>query len=145
MDFTSLGLLGLFLSSFLAATILPFSSEAIFIYFIYIGKHPFICLALVTTGNFIGGLTNYYLGYLGNPRWLKRIGMSEAKICKQEKWVTKYASLLGFFSWVPFVGDPLLVALGYYKSPISKTIFWMFVGKFLRYSVLLVIYLYWKK
>lgn len=143
MDFTALGLFGLFLSSFLAATILPFSSEAIFLFFLYAGKHPFLCLAIVTSGNFIGGITNYYLGSIGNTRWLKRIGMTEVKIQKQKKWVTKYASFLGFFAWLPFIGDPLLVVLGYYNSPKIKTFFWMFLGKFLRYTVLLFIYLYW--
>lgn len=143
MAFESLGLLGLFLTTFLSATILPFSSEAILLFFLAKDVNPLLCLTIATLGNSMGGLTNYFLGRLGNPLWLKYVGVKQEKIIKHEKWVIQYGSFLAFFSWLPFVGDPLLVVLGSFRSKIIPTISWMVVGKLLRYFVLFLVYYYW--
>ena len=143
MDVQSLGLVGLLFATFLAATILPFSSEAVLFFFLTKGNDPFLCLSIATLGNSLGGLTNYLLGRLGNPLWLKYIGVKEDTIVKREKWVIQYGSILAFFSWVPFIGDPLLVALGYFRSRVFPTITFMIIGKFLRYVVLILAYIYW--
>jgi membrane protein YqaA with SNARE-associated domain len=140
MDFTSWGFIGLFFASFLSATILPFSSEVVLVYFLNQNVNPWICLSIVTAGNSLGGLTNYGLGTLGNLKWLKRIGVSEASILAQERWVVRFGSWIALFSWVPIIGDPLLVALGYYRSPLWITLILMFLGKFLRYWLIIIIF-----
>ncbi len=143
MAFESLGLVGLFLATFLSATILPFSSEAILLFFLTKGVDPTICLSISTLGNSLGGASNYFIGRLGNPLWLKRIGVKENTITKNEKWVIKYGSPIAFFSWIPFIGDPFLVVLGYFRSNPIPTFLWMIVGKFLRYLLLYLVYYYW--
>lgn len=143
MAFESLGLFGLFLATFLSATILPFSSEAILLFFLTKGADPTICLSVATFGNCLGGATNYFIGKLGNPLWLKRIGVKENTISKNEKWINKYGSSIAFFSWIPFIGDPLLVVLGYFRSNPMYTLMWMILGKLLRYTLVYLIYYYW--
>lgn len=143
MAFESLGLVGLFLATFLSATILPFSSEAILLFFLTKGMNPISCLTIATLGNSLGGTTNYYIGKLGNPLWLKRIGVKETTIAKNEKWVVTYGAPIAFFSWVPFLGDPLLVVLGYFRSNPAYTLLWMLVGKLSRYLLMYLIYVYW--
>ena len=143
MAFESLGLFGLFLATFLSATILPFSSEAILLFFLTEGADPTICLSVATFGNCLGGATNYFIGKLGNPLWLKRIGVKENTISKNEKWINKYGSSIAFFSWIPFIGDPLLVVLGYFRSNPIYTLMWMILGKLLRYTLVYLIYYYW--
>ena len=143
MAFESLGLFGLFLATFLSATILPFSSEAILLFFLTKGVNPTICLSVATLGNCLGGATNYYIGKLGNPLWLKRIGVKENTISKNEKWINKYGARIAFFSWVPFIGDPLLVVLGYFRSNLINTLMWMILGKLLSYVLVYIIYYYW--
>ena len=143
MELESLGLVGLFLATFLAATILPFSSEAILLYFLAKGVDPTICLSIAILGNSLGGTTNYVLGRLGNPLWLKYIGVKEETIYKRENWVIKHGALLAFFSWVPLIGDPLLVALGYFRSQVFPTISWMIFGKSLRYGIVFLLYYFW--
>ena len=143
MAFESLGLFGLFLATFLSATILPFSSEAILLFFLTKGVNPTICLSVATLGNCLGGATNYFIGKLGNPLWLKRIGVKENTISKNEKWINKYGSRIAFFSWVPFLGDPLLVVLGYFRSNPINTLMCMTLGKLLRYALVYLIYYYW--
>lgn len=137
MALETYGLAGLFLGAFLAATILPFSSEAMFLLFLYKGHDPTLCLVIVIAGNCLGSVLNYGIGRLGNPRWMKRLGFREAQLEKNRLRIDKYGAFLGFFAWMPVIGDPLLLALGYFRSPAVKTLWWMTVGKILRYSLVL--------
>lgn len=133
MFFETYGLIGLFFASFLSATILPFSSEAVLTFFLLNGVDPWACLAIATLGNSLGGSTNYFIGKLGSTRWLQRIRIKEHQIQQKERWFIKYGNWLAFFSWLPIIGDPLMVVLGYFKSPVLKTLTTMTIGKLLRY------------
>jgi membrane protein YqaA with SNARE-associated domain len=136
MDFISIGYSGLFLAGFLSATILPMNSEAVILLMLSQDFDPWTCILVATIGNSLGGLTNYFLGLLGNPKWLKRIGISEEKIQSFEGRVQKYGYWLAFFSWVPFIGDPMTVALGFFRVSFWRIAFLVILGKFLRYFAL---------
>lgn len=144
MDLQSWGLFGLFSASFLAATILPFSSEAILLFFLANDTDPLICLLIASSGNILGGITNLGVGRLGNPLWINRLGVKESTIIKRKRWVDVYGSYLAFFSWIPFIGDPLLVVLGYFRTPFWYSVSWMILGKVLRYALIIALYSYWK-
>ena len=129
----------LFLSSFLASTIIPFSSEGVLGLMIHQQYNPAMCLIMATAGNTLGGLTSYVLGYLGKWEWLdKYFGIKKTKIESQKKYADKYGSLLAFLTWLPLIGDVMAVALGFFRVNILTVTLWMILGKFLRY---LVIYL----
>jgi membrane protein YqaA with SNARE-associated domain len=136
MDFISIGYSGLFLAGFLSATILPMNSEAVILLMLSQDFDPWICILVATIGNSLGGLTNYFLGILGNPNWLKRIGITEEKILSFEVRVQKYGYWLAFFSWVPFIGDPMTVALGFFRVSFWRVALLVILGKFLRYLFL---------
>jgi membrane protein YqaA with SNARE-associated domain len=129
----SAGYTGLFVSSFLSATILPFSSEGILLLLLKSDFNPILCLLFATIGNSLGGLTNYTIGSFGNPLWLKKVGVTEAKILSFETKVQRYGVWLAFFSWIPIIGDPLSIALGFFKTSFWKFTFLMVLGKFIRY------------
>lgn len=132
--FGSFGLIGLFLISFLAATILPFSSEAVLWLFIQENKHAFpILLVAASLGNILGGTTNYFLGLLGNKLFVKKISPRSSLIAN------KYGFAAAFLSWVPIIGDPILVALGVFKADFWKTFFAMSVGKIGRYLLVFLV------
>ena len=136
MDFISIGYSGLFFAGFLSATILPMNSEAVILLMLSQDFDPWICILVATIGNSLGGLTNYFLGILGNPKWLKRIGITEEKILSFEVRVQKYGFWVAFFSWVPFIGDPMTVALGFFRVSFWRVALLVILGKFLRYLVL---------
>ena len=69
-EYLTYGYYGLFSISFLAATILPVSSEIIFIALLTSNLNPLLLLLSASLGNWIGGMTNYYLGYLGKIEWI---------------------------------------------------------------------------
>jgi len=141
MDFISIGYSGLFFAGFLSATILPMNSEAVILLMLSQDFDPWTCILVATIGNSLGGFTNYFLGLLGNPKWLKRIGITEEKILTFEVRIQKHGYWLAFFSWVPFIGDPMTVALGFFRVSFWRVALLVILGKFLRYLVLAIPFL----
>jgi membrane protein YqaA with SNARE-associated domain len=141
MELFSIGFIGLFSASFLSATILPMSSEGILLLMLSQQYDPISCLMIATIGNSIGGLTNYGLGMFGNALWFKRFGIQEGKLMSFQKRIQKRGYLVAFFSWVPFIGDPMTVALGFFKAPFIPVLFFIVLGKFLRYLVFVLPFL----
>lgn len=136
MELIELGYWGLFLAAFLAATILPFSSEVIFTSMLLAGFQPEYCLIIATVGNSLGGLTNYIIGYQGNLNWLLKLGMSPLKLENFKKSTSRYGHWLGLLSWIPIIGDPLTLALGYFRVAFVPFLLLMILGKFARYFVI---------
>lgn len=141
MDYFSIGFTGLFLITFLSATILPFSSELFLLLMLSKGFEPSTCLIIATTGNSLGGITNYGIGRLGNLKWLKRTGVSEDKLETYCFTIQKYGSWLAFLSWIPIIGDPLVIALGYFRVSFIRVFILLIAGKFLRYLAITQFYL----
>jgi membrane protein YqaA with SNARE-associated domain len=61
-----LGIPGMFLAGLLAGTVVPFSSEIVLIALLAVGIEPTDLLISATVGNWIGGMTTYGIGWLGN-------------------------------------------------------------------------------
>jgi len=128
------GYLGLFLSSFLGATVIPFSSEIVFSILITKGYDLRLSLVIATTGNWLGGLSSYLLGRLGKWTTLKKYFKIEIETVKRFKLkIDRFGSLLAFFSWLPVIGDPIAVSLGFFRTNYFFVAIWMFIGKALRY------------
>lgn len=128
------GYFGLFITSFLAATFLPLSSEAILSYMLYNNYNSIACIVIATVGNSLGSFLNYYLGRLG--RWdliEKYLRIKKSKIEKFKLKVSKYFNLAAFFTWLPFVGDIFSILLGVLKSNVKITFFYISLGKLIRY------------
>ncbi len=135
-----IGYWGLFISSFLAATIIPVASEALLILMLSMGYDPIISLTSATIGNTLGGWLNYMIGRMGNPYWLKVFGATLERINKWKNTVNKYGSWMALFSWLPIIGDVLGIALGFFRVRILPTFLFIFIGKFLRYLFLILFY-----
>lgn len=134
------GYLGLFIGSFLAATIVPFSADVLLIGMLVAGGNGWIVVAIATAGNFLGGLTSYGIGRLGKWEWIERLGVKPETLAKQKSRIDKYGSLLALLSWVPFVGDVFAVALGFYRTAFIPTAIYMLIGKFGRFAAWYLLY-----
>ena len=142
MDFVELGYLGLFGGSFLAATIIPFPSEGLLVGFFELDFHIWWCLGIATVGNTLGGMTNYFIGRFGSSkRVMTRFKRNPENLEKWNKRSQKYGHWLGLLAWLPIVGDPMLIALGFLKSKLWPLFLTVLIGKFARYLVLTWIYL----
>ena len=134
--FVEWGYLGLFIASFLGATIIPFSSELVFSLLIIKGYDFNLSLLVATTGNWLGGLSSYFLGRLGKWSTLEKyFRLKKEKIVKFKTNIDKWGSLLAFFCWLPIIGDPIAVGLGFFRTNYLLVALWMFIGKLIRYIV----------
>jgi membrane protein YqaA with SNARE-associated domain len=132
----ALGYPGLFLACFLAATVVPFSSEAIFAAMIYGPFDPTICLVVASLGNWMGGLTSFGLGWLGRMEKVERfLKIKPEKLVKIDPYFQRWGIWLALFCWLPLVGDLLAVALGFARTHVGLTSLLMLIGKALRYVV----------
>jgi membrane protein YqaA with SNARE-associated domain len=123
-------LTALFISSFLAATLLPGGSEvALYAAF---SLHPELrwpALAVATVGNTLGGLSSYALGRL----------IPENKSLRGVETVRRYGAPALLLSWVPIVGDPLCVAAGWLRVNAWRSALCIGAGKFARYVAVLAL------
>ena len=125
---------GMFLASFLAATILPFSSEVVLGYLLTHDFSPYVTVFVATTGNVLGSVINYGLGILGSRiLFNKFLRISDLDLGKAENRFKKYGVFSLLFAWVPIIGDPLTVAAGILKINFIAFLFFVSIGKFLRY------------
>lgn len=133
---TELGYLGLFIASFLAATVVPFSSEVVFSALAFGGFDLWTCVFVATVGNWLGGMTCYYLGRLGKLEWIEKFtGVKKEKLDRFADKVQKYGNWLAFFSFLPGIGDVIAVASGFFRCNVWIVSFSMLIGKFFRYVV----------
>jgi membrane protein YqaA with SNARE-associated domain len=137
------GYLGLFLASFLAATILPVASEIFLTSMFLLGYDPLTCVMVATTGNTLGAWLNYGIGYLGKPEWLQKLGAQQAAIDRWQTRIHQYGSWMALLCWVPVIGDVIGIALGFFRAPWLPTFILMGVGKLFRYFVVWAGYYFW--
>jgi len=134
--FYEYGLFGLFLASFLAATVLPFSSEALLTLLIANHFEVGSCIAVATLGNWLGGMSSLFIGYLGKWEWIEKyLRVKKTTIEAWHNRLYKRGALFAFFSWLPFVGDIFAIGLGVLRTNWMITAVAMLAGKFLRYLV----------
>ena len=67
-----LGLLGLFIGTFLAATIFPFSSDALYLAILAATGSPVSCLLVGTLGNWLGSVLTNWIGWIGKWEWIEK-------------------------------------------------------------------------
>ena len=86
-----LGLLGLFIGTFLAATIFPFSSDALYLAILAATCNPVGCLLVGTLGNWLGSVATYWVGWLGKWEWIEKwFKVKPETLQKQKERVDKY-------------------------------------------------------
>ena len=134
------GYFGLFISALLAGSIIPFSSELVMIALVKVGLNPAMCVLSATLGNTIGGMTCYYMGRLGKIDWIEKyFKVKKEKVDKMVRFLQGKGALMAFFAFLPAIGEVISIALGFMRSNIWLTTTSMFVGKLIRYILLLYV------
>jgi len=129
---THYGLWGLLLTSCLAATLIPVSSEAALAAALGYGFPVMQALAFAIVGNCLACLLNYGLGYYlrrGTQDRMQRSRFGRKALQWSECWGTP-ALLL---SWLPLIGDPLTVAAGVGRVPLARFVVLVFSLRIARY------------
>lgn len=117
---------GLFVATFLAATLLPGGSEAAL--FGVLKLDPGLlwpALAVATIGNTLGGLTSYFIGR----------SIPQHRTLRGLERVRRHGAAILLLSWLPVVGDPMCVAAGLLRLNFWLSAAFIATGKFGRYLV----------
>ena len=130
----TLGLLGLFIGTFLAATVVPFSSDVLYFAILASTANPWGCLVVGTLGNWLGSVVTYYMGRLGRWEWIEKwFKVKKESLEKQKEKIDRWGVWLALIAWVPFIGDVFVIALGFYRTRQIPTILLLLIGKALRF------------
>ncbi|MGA0943988.1 MAG: YqaA family protein [Alphaproteobacteria bacterium] len=127
------------LISFLAATILPFSSEVV-LTTMYLSNsfEPYFLLIFASIGNIMGSITNWYLGkkitLFQNRKWFP---VSPDQLERSRKYFQKYGLWSLLLAWVPIIGDPLTLLAGVLKVRFSIFFLLVSISKISRYVFIL--------
>jgi len=134
--------LSLFAISFLAATILPFSSELTLAGLIATSNFDNLLLLIVASfGNILGSVVNWVLGFysrnLSTKKWFP---FKDKQIENSSKWFNKFGKWSLLFACVPIIGDPLTLVEGLLRVRFLDFIILVAIGKVSRY--VLIYYLF---
>ena len=129
--------LSLFGISFLAATILPFSSELTLAGLISTSNYDNLSLLIFASfGNVLGSVFNWGLGFYARNLTIKKwFPFKETQIERSSKWFSKFGKWSLLFAWVPIVGDPLTFVAGLLRVRFLDFIILVAIGKVSRYLV----------
>ncbi len=134
----SLGYFGLFIISFLSASLVPLASEVFVVGMPPLGYSVWGVIVVATAGSYSGSLLNYTIGKKGTDFVLGRYIKIDPKTWdRAERFYQRWGPVALFFSWVPFIGDPLTAVAGALNMHLGIFSFWVLFGKTLRYLVLL--------
>lgn len=133
------GYLGLFLSAFLAATIVPFSSEVLLGGMAASGEfHTTALLVAASSGNILGAVVNWALGrfclHWQDRRWFP---VKRRELERAGRWFNRYGVWSLLFAWLPIIGDPLTFAAGVLRVRFDLFLLLVAISKTGRYVVLL--------
>jgi len=92
---------------------------------------------VLIVGSTIGGLLNYFIGFGGNKLVSKFRKKKNGDDVKQEKKGNKLLDKFGwgaifFSSWIPVIGDFILISAGAKKIKFTKFIAFMITGKMVK-------------
>ncbi len=125
---------GLFLWSFLAATILPLGSEPALVGVVRSSNLFFLPVLVATLGNYLGACTTWLIGR----------GVAGAVTAKKKpsrgyeqasRLFVRYGQPSLLLSWVPIIGDAIVAISGAARVPFAPFSLWVIAGKFARYAV----------
>lgn len=130
--------LSLFFTAFIAATLLPLSSEALLAALIYQQYSPLLLWVVATLGNTAGSCVNWYLGkqclHWQDKKWFP---FSHEQVKTAQLRFQSYGQWSLLFAWVPVVGDPLTFFAGVMRMHFVKFVALVFIGKALRYALVI--------
>jgi len=137
------GLSAIFVVSLVSATLLPLGSEPAVFGYVKMAPEMFWPAVLVATlGNTTGGAISYVMGLGAEKafeRWREKHPYKPRSKAggRWHDYITYWLHRIGpsalFFSWLPFIGDPLCAVAGWLRLPFWPSLFFMALGKFCRY------------
>lgn len=132
------GYWGMLIAAFLAGSFFPFSSEAVMLGLLAAGLKPVPLVVYGTIGNVGGSLFNYFVGSLGKLEWVEKyLHVKKKDLQKAQRFMGGHGAWIGFFAFIPFIGSAITILLGYTHANKIISFASIFIGKLLRYIILM--------
>ena len=145
------GLGSVFVVSFVSATLIPLGSEPAVYGMVKLRPDLFWeTIAVATLGNVLGGVVDYWIGR--GAEWMleRRLKLDAHGLPvvapaadgaappgrwhqRAVSWLERFGPVGCLLSWLPGIGDPLCSVAGWLRLPFWPCVFWMSIGKCLRY------------
>ncbi|MDP5292575.1 YqaA family protein [Oceanimonas sp. CHS3-5] len=126
-------------SSLLAATIAPFYSEVVLA--AVLTRQPDAALLLWTLasiGNTLGSMVNWWLGkYLLHYRHKRWFPVNDKQLDRAQRWFQRFGVWSLLLAWAPVGGDALTFIAGIMRVRLALFTLLVFIGKALRYAVVI--------
>ena len=134
--------ISLFFLSFLAATIIPFSSEVGLASLLKLDTYNALFLLIsASMGNILGSCVNWYLGIYSRTFEKKKwFPFKKKDLSQASNWFEKYGKWSLLLSWMPIVGDPITFIAGTMKTKFKTFIILVSISKISRYLVILILF-----
>lgn len=130
--------ISLFLTAFIAATLLPTASEGLLAYLLTQPLNVFLLWTAATVGNTLGSCVNWWLGtQLQRFQHKKWFLVTPEQMEKAQARFNQYGVVSLLFAWLPIVGDPLTFAAGLLRVPFILFLVLVAFGKGLRYAIVI--------
>lgn len=129
------GYLGLFGTAFVAATLIPISSEVVLSALTKAaGFEIWLLVAVATVGNTLGSVVNWLLGryclHWQDRSWFP---IKQNSLTRATERFNRYGVWTMLFAWVPVIGDPLTFAAGLLRIDFRIFVTLVAIGKAARY------------
>jgi membrane protein YqaA with SNARE-associated domain len=131
---TNYGYISLFITSFLASTVLPLGSEGLVVLMVVQNFNIYTVVLIASIANFLGACTTYYIGLTGRTQVIGRyMHISEEQLQRAENKFKKYGAFSLLFTWLPGIGDAIAAYGGLLRYNFINFAILVFIGKFCRY------------
>ena len=136
----SWGYWGMLVSSIIAGSVFPFSSEAVLTALLLVGLDPFRLFVAATVGNVVGSMFNYVVGTFGRMEWIERyLRVDPEKVRRTSAWMERYGAWIGVLCFLPIVGSVIAVTLGFARANPWLSLLTITIGKVARYALLIFV------
>lgn len=140
--FKDYGYWGMGMLAFLSGTIVPVASEVLLLFFLGVGLNAVGLTLVATLGNTLGGITCFALGFLvSRERLLRLFRITDEQMQRADVIIQKYGFWAAGLSFLPAIGEVLVIVLGMLRANTAKVIIVMTLGKLVRYALLTASYL----
>lgn len=133
--FQEYGIIGLFLNSLLSATAIPLPTEILTSALLIGGENIILVGSVLVVGSTMGGLLNYFIGFGGKKLFnrFKKNEKHDDHKKKHNKLLDKFGwSAIFFASWIPVIGDLILISAGVKRMKFSRFSIFMISGKIVK-------------
>lgn len=139
--FAEYGFWGMGVLAFLSGSIVPITSEVLLVFFLSMGLNAVWLTLVATLGNTLGGVTCFFVGWLADKnRVIKMFKITPRRMQRVDRIIQRYGYWAAAISFVPVLGETLLVMLGVMRVTWWKVALVMAAGKLVRYSFITASY-----